>query len=88
MRTLIAPLEKAYNLSTVCFFLPAFGIYGEPIYTFVASDGAIPSVYHEMDYSSIVREWNEQLIAYHFNESLVELLSYSLETHACEFLKT
>ena len=58
------------------------------IYIQVASDAAIPGVYHEMDYSSIVRELNEQLIAYHFNESLVELLSYSLETHACEFLKT
>ena len=58
------------------------------IYIQVASDAAIPGVYHEMDYSSIVRELIEQLIAYHFNESLVELLSYSLETHACEFLKT
>ena len=68
-------------------FFAVFGICGEA-YIQVASDAAIPGVYHEMDYSSIVRELNEQLIAYHFNESLVELLSYSLETHACEFLKT
>ena len=81
------PLEIAYSRKIVCFFLPVFGIYGEA-YIQVASDAAIPGVYHEMDYSSIVRELIEQLIAYHFNESLVELLSYSLETHACEFLKT
>ena len=87
MRTLIAPLEIAYIRKIVCFFLPVFWICGEA-YIQVASDAAIPGVYHEMDYSSIVRELIEQLIAYHFNESLVELLSYCLETHACEFLKT
>lgn len=87
MRTLIAPLEIAYSRKIVCFFLPVFWICGEA-YIQVASDAAIPGVYHEMDYSSIVRVWNEQLIAYHFNKSEIELLSCSLETHACEFLKS
>ncbi len=59
-----------------------------PSETLGASDGAIPIAYHEMDYSSIVRVWNGQLIAYHFNESEIELLSCNLETHACEFLKS
>lgn len=59
-----------------------------PSETLGASDGAIPIAYHEMDYSSIVRVWNEQLIAYHINKSEIELLSCSLETHACEFLKS
>ena len=59
-----------------------------PSETLGASDGAFPIAYHEMDYSSIVRVWNGQLIAYHFNESEIELLSCSLETHACEFLKS
>lgn len=59
-----------------------------PSETLGASDGAIPIAYHEMDYSSIVRVWNGQLIAYHLNESEIELLSCSLETHACEFLKS
>ena len=40
-----------------------------PSETLGASDGAIPIAYHEMDYSSIVRVWNEQLIAYHINKS-------------------
>lgn len=59
-----------------------------PSETLGASDGAIPTAYREMDYSSIVRVWNGQLFAYHFNESEIELLSCSLETHACEFLKS
>ena len=59
-----------------------------PSETLGASDGAIPIAYHEMDYSSIVRVWNGQLIAYHFNESEIELLSCNFETHACEFLKS
>ena len=59
-----------------------------PSETLGASDGAIPIAYHEMDYSSIVRVWNGQLIAYHINKSEIELLSCSLETHACEFLKS
>lgn len=59
-----------------------------PSETLGVSDGALPIAYHEMDYSSIVRVWNEQLIAYHFNKSEIELLSCSLETHACEFLKS
>lgn len=59
-----------------------------PSETLGASDGAFPIAYHEMDYSSIVRVWNGQLIAYHFNESEIELLSCNLETHACEFLKS
>ena len=58
-----------------------------PSETLGASDGAIPTAYLEMDYSNIVRVWNEQLIAYHFHESEIELLSCSLKTHACEFLK-
>lgn len=87
MRTLIAPLEIAYIRKIVCFFLPVFGICGEA-YIQVASDGAIPGVYHEMDYSSIVRVWNGQLIAYHINKSEIELLSCSLKTHTCEFLKS
>ena len=41
-----------------------------------------------MDYSSIVRVWKGQLIAYHFDESEIELLSCNLETHACKFFKT
>ena len=59
-----------------------------PSETLGASDGAIPTAYLEMDYSNIVRVWNEQLIAYHFHESEIELLSCSLKTHACEFLKS
>ena len=59
-----------------------------PSETLGASDGAIPIAYHEMDYSSIVRVWNGQLIAYHINKSEIELLSCNLETHACEFLKS
>ena len=59
-----------------------------PSETLGASDGAFPIAYHEMDYSSIVRVWNGQLIAYHFIESEIELLSCNLETHACEFLKS
>lgn len=59
-----------------------------PSETLGASDGAIPTTYLEMDYSNIVRVWNEQLIAYHFHESEIELLSCSLKTHACEFLKS
>lgn len=53
MRTLIAPLEIAYSRKIVCFFFAVFGICGEA-YIQVASDAAIPGVYHEMDYSSIV----------------------------------
>ena len=45
-----------------------------PSETLGASDGAFPIAYHEMDYSSIVRVWNGQLIAYHFNESEIECL--------------
>lgn len=59
-----------------------------PSETLGASDGAIPTAYLEMDYSNIVRVWNEQLIAYHINKSEIELLSCNLETHACEFLKS
>lgn len=59
-----------------------------PSETLGASDGAIPTAYLEMDYSSIVRVWNGQLIAYHINKSEIELLSCNLETHACEFLKS
>lgn len=59
-----------------------------PSETLGASDGDIPTAYLEMDYSNIVRVWNEQLIAYHFHESEIELLSCSLKTHACEFLKS
>lgn len=59
-----------------------------PSETLGASDDAIPTAYLEMDYSNIVRVWNEQLIAYHFHESEIELLSCSLKTHACEFLKS
>lgn len=59
-----------------------------PSETLGASDGAIPTAYLEMDYSNIVRVWNEQLIAYHFHELEIELLSCSLKTHACEFLKS
>jgi hypothetical protein len=59
-----------------------------PSETLGESDGAIPIAYHEMDYSSIVRVWNEQLITSHFNKSEIELLSCSLKTHACEFLKS
>lgn len=59
-----------------------------PSETLGASDGAIPTAYLEMDYSNIVRVWNEQLIAYHFHESEIELLSCSLKTHTCEFLKS
>lgn len=59
-----------------------------PSETLGASDVAIPTAYLEMDYSNIVRVWNEQLIAYHFHESEIELLSCSLKTHACEFLKS
>lgn len=59
-----------------------------PSETLGASDGAFPIAYHEMDYSSIVRVWNGQLIAYHINKSEIELLSCSLKTHACEFLKS
>ena len=59
-----------------------------PSETLGASDGAIPIAYHEMDYSSIVRVWNGQLIAYHFNKSEIELLSCGLKTHTCEFLNS
>lgn len=59
-----------------------------PSETLGASDGVIPTAYLEMDYSSIVRVWNGQLIAYHINKSEIELLSCNLETHACEFLKS
>lgn len=59
-----------------------------PSETLGASDDAIPTAYLEMDYSNIVRVWNEQLIAYHFHESEIELLSCSLKTHTCEFLKS
>ena len=59
-----------------------------PSETLGASDGAFPIAYHEMDYSSIVRVWNGQLIAYHINKSEIELLSCSLKTHTCEFLKS
>ena len=59
-----------------------------PSETLGESDGAIPIAYHEMDYSSIVRVWNEQLITSHFNKSEIELVSCSLKTHACEFLKS
>ena len=46
-------MEIAYSRKIVCFFFAVFGICGEA-YIQVASDAAIPGVYHEMDYSSIV----------------------------------
>lgn len=59
-----------------------------PSETLGVSDGAIPIAYHEMDYSSIVRVWNGQLIGYHFRDSEIEFFSCDLETGACKFLET
>lgn len=59
-----------------------------PSATLGASDGAIPIAYHAMDYSSIVRVWNGQLIGYHFQDSEIEFFSCNLTTGACKFLET
>lgn len=93
--SIIDYFDDSYIYTTTLEEDPKYRIYDwnselikeiEPSKTLGSSEGALPIALNEMNFSSIVRVWNQQLIGYHFKESEIELFACDIENAKCRFL--